>query len=1558
MKHSHVMFLVLFACMVCAASLSAERVDIGVPTADGNDVQVSVVSSEPNRTVLRVELVGFDLSPTTIDQTTYYEVTCRGEYNHVSSGEPNLPSPVHSLIVPVGSKVSIRVTDVEYRDFDKTAVAPSKGNLLRTVDPQTVPYEFGPVYSSDEWWPHTPVRVGEPYILRDFSGVAVEVFPFQYRASDQALRALLSMTVEITAEGGDPMSVTEPKSMVATFDEVYGNHFLNYGVATAKYPHVSEVGDMLIIAADALVDGLDTFIEWKKQKGIQVKLALLSEVSPGADTTQIHDYIRDEYNANPNLAFVLLVGDATEFRAPYGGFSGYEGPCDPIYGRVAGTDNYPDVIVGRFSDHQAYYINRIAQHGIYYERDLVDDGNADWLTRSLGIATYEQGSTSHMQALVTYLTLHGYVVDALYETYSYNPPYTEVVDAINDGRGYVNYAGHGSWGGWATTNFNVNYFNQLNNVGKLPFIVSAACLNGAYDMGECFAERWLKEADPSGNPEGAVGVWMSSRQSSWTGGQIGQDHVASLLMLGQNRTLGGLFFNALCRVTEYGDVRAAEIWTVFGDPSVMVRTGVPEPLQASHTTTVPWDGTVYSVTVTDPNTSQPVAGAVCALYCGSELQGSAVTDANGLADIPLDPGVPMYCNDAVLTVTGFNRETLQESVAVLHDLLIETEPLPDTRNCIENPLEPQGYWIECEVFSSHPLDGAATVRWCNNGGEHWYNLPMTDLGDGRWGVYLPLQYAGQLIQYVILAENTNNDQYMTPEYSLQVIAFGVDLAVEDSAQAGFYGKTVWYDLTVTNAGILDDSYQLSAINDDWSTRIYESTGQLEIMASPLLQMDESYTFKVAVDVGSATVGDADTLGIVATSGIGAEYTDQVVLIAVSEGVTQPLPFAEYFGDAFLSDQKWDVMFNCSPVDDADYGTPNCWPGAMQLARGGILHGGCSTTLTSLPIDIPDDGQTYYLEYWIECGGSANVPEIGDDLEVHFLNDAGYWTYVNRHERLLKPDHRFRCIRYEIPEHGRHPGFQVRFTSLAVNNYPTGDDPEPPVGDTVLDVWYLENVHIGIEPLVDVPILTSPADGASSQSAYPTLAWQAVSGATQYQVVIDTNSINGHVHARGETDGLSWTVSPYLPVGTFKWKVRARGDMTPWGEWSTERTYTRTPYIPPPSCPVLFAKQDGEFVEHNPLLTACEQSDYRDIVTDYYHVGSDVTAESGRVVFQLREMEDEVTYLKDFRLMTVDHSSDSKVAVGVDGSIQLYQETVAPVSVVDQSGRDVTGLLAAQDGEAFEANGAGYLDITFDPPAGCDGAELLLPGGIKDLCNITKLTDGNPVELSHTQVALQTESGTLVEAAVIPSRTRAYTAAVPISRAAYADGGLTVRLSWNNSYRSDCVMLGVVLEDQPVVTRLNAVAEVVTSGKRDGTSEYGDDGALVLRKGDVVEYQFDIGTPVASGSTRDFVVVATGRYEPVYHLTDGQLPDRYELYANYPNPFNPTTTIAFALPEAQKVTIEIYNVLGEKVTTLVDGRMVAGYHSLEWDAGEYASGVYLYRLKAGDFVETRKMVLLK
>jgi len=89
-----------------------------------------------------------------------------------------------------------------------------------------------------------------------------------------------------------------------------------------------------------------------------------------------------------------------------------------------------------------------------------------------------------------------------------------------------------------------------------------------------------------------------------------------------------------------------------------------------------------------------------------------------------------------------------------------------------------------------------------------------------------------------------------------------------------------------------------------------------------------------------------------------------------------------------------------------------------------------------------------------------------------------------------------------------------------------------------------------------------------------------------------------------------------------------------------------------------------------------------------------------------------------------------------------------------------------------------------------------------------------------------------------------------------------------------------------------------------------------------------------------------------------LPTEYNLYQNYPNPFNPVTTIKYDIVKAQDVKVTVFDILGIEIATLVNEQQKPGSYQVKWDALNVSSGIYFYQLRTKEFIDTRKMILLK
>lgn len=109
----------------------------------------------------------------------------------------------------------------------------------------------------------------------------------------------------------------------------------------------------------------------------------------------------------------------------------------------------------------------------------------------------------------------------------------------------------------------------------------------------------------------------------------------------------------------------------------------------------------------------------------------------------------------------------------------------------------------------------------------------------------------------------------------------------------------------------------------------------------------------------------------------------------------------------------------------------------------------------------------------------------------------------------------------------------------------------------------------------------------------------------------------------------------------------------------------------------------------------------------------------------------------------------------------------------------------------------------------------------------------------------------------------------------------------------------------------------------------------------------------------FGMIGTLNVNPIGIINqNSEVPGEYQLYQNYPNPFNPSTQIKFDLPNTGFVKMTIYDIIGNELVTLVNQQLKAGKYSVNWDAANYPTGVYMYKITSGNFTATKKMMLVK
>jgi len=676
------LFLLSVLFFICSGLFAAQEEWITLSNSNSYAVGVNVISSNENLIEIEYQLNGFYKKPVEINGEKYSKIILPDESIFLEKGFPELPRINRSVIIPAKAKMIARVVDYEIEEFRNIKIIPSKGNLLRSVNPEDVPYTFSDFYATDSWFPQEIVTTYDPYILRDARGMVVEVHPFQYNPAQKILRVYKNVRIKVENVGLDNINtldvdLADKRKVVRDFLTIYERRFINF--KNNRYDLVPEIGSMLIISADEYYDAVLPLVEWKNQKGILTTLKSITEIG-GNTQSNIMAEIQNAYSNN-DLAFVLLVGDADDVVP-------HSIKKDPLYVLLAGYDHYPDAFISRFCATYVSDVENQVNRSIRYERDVEQLGG-DWYHKGTGVAsnlgTGDDGEYDweHLRNIRAQLLAYNYThVDELYDgTHGGgdapgNPTPGMVATAINDGRSLVNYTGHGGQTSWTTSGFSNTHIDGLSNGFKMPLVFCVACYNGQFYNGECFGEHWLK-AGTTDSPNGAIACYASSHSQSWSPPMEAQDECDSLLIYEESLTIGGLCFNGSCSMMDqygYNGQDEYDHWILFGDGSIQIKTDNAEMMTVVHSSVIPLGSTTYDVEVVG------IEGALIGLYMDNILYGYGYTDETGNATIQLIEDL-VTPGEMTLTVTAYNKLPYITTIDAI--VPVQVTISPDTINVNE-----------------------------------------------------------------------------------------------------------------------------------------------------------------------------------------------------------------------------------------------------------------------------------------------------------------------------------------------------------------------------------------------------------------------------------------------------------------------------------------------------------------------------------------------------------------------------------------------------------------------------------------------------------------------------------------------------------------------------------------------------------------------------------------------------------------------------------------------------------------------------------------------------------
>jgi len=546
-----------------------------------------LVSSSPDETVFQFKLDSYDVKRVQAAGSETVVLTAPHAGQIMKKGAPDLLKFSEAIIVPDRGKMKVKLVDATYVDFEDFRIAPSKGNLLRSINPETIPFVFGNEYKRDAFFPGKLAEVGKPYVARDFRGQAVLIYPFQYNPVKNTLRVYTSMTLKVMKEGdkGDnEFTRNQPldyNNLNDEFKSVYSRHFLNFNAleksnSSLQYTPVQpNIGNMLIVSHADFMDEMAGFVTWKESYGYNVDMVSYATIGSAA---ALKTYVANYYNTN-GLVFLLLVGDNAQVPVS----STTAGDSDANYGFIVGSDHYQDIFVGRFSAETAAHVTTQVDRTIYYERDLAS--SATWFRKAVGMASSEgpghlgEYDATHMDYIMTDLTNYGYTISKNYQT---GGTAANLTTLINNGTGTMWYCGHGNYDGWyCGWSFLNAQVAALTNSNMLPAIFSVACQVGNFKSYTCFCEYWLRELNGT-YPAGAAAHAGSTINQSWNPPMDAQDEMCDILISssGPKRTFGGVFVNGMFKMIDINGTAGsdmADTWVCFGDASLQLRTpGTPD----------------------------------------------------------------------------------------------------------------------------------------------------------------------------------------------------------------------------------------------------------------------------------------------------------------------------------------------------------------------------------------------------------------------------------------------------------------------------------------------------------------------------------------------------------------------------------------------------------------------------------------------------------------------------------------------------------------------------------------------------------------------------------------------------------------------------------------------------------------------------------------------------------------------------------------------------------------------------------------------------------------------
>jgi len=621
---------------------------------------VQLISDDDLSAVIKVELPGFRINEFSANGKTYHSISC-GEGLITEVGYPEISYISKILAIPDNGSVSVEVLETSpVQVFKGINIPPARESWIESK-PETPYVENTLAYESENLYPGNAAKMDEPVVFRDFRIARISIFPIRYSPSRHEIQAVSSITVKVSYTPGNGVNPkTSPRRSIApSFAKLYRNFIFNYEqVLQRRYDGMEEGYDyMLCIMPDEYYNSFQVYANWKHKTGTYTHSTKFSEIGASANNpTAVKNHIIDAYNNWPvPPTHVLILGDDGYAPVKYVSLQGWTFVNEEYFVELDGSDYFPDMFIGRFGHQTDYRLQVMINKFLSYEKTPYVQNTA-WFKKGIVCADSQFPSQRWAKTFAAYEMANFGNFTSVDSVWDGSPCYgnvTTILNALNEGRSFLNYRGQGWSDGWHPDHnciaFHTSNLSSLNNGQMSTFVTSIGCGVAMFDAngGNCFGEEFTEMGTltdirgacafvgPTSNTHTTYnnyidrGIYLNMFETSSGSLQL-VDSPGEALVAGK-LYMYSIFGNG-DPYTEYH----FKVYCVLGDPSLHVWKDVPQNVTVVHPDTVVNGFSQISVTVNYTNSGLPVPKAqIC--ISGDDVYAIGLTDNNGNALLNIEP---------------------------------------------------------------------------------------------------------------------------------------------------------------------------------------------------------------------------------------------------------------------------------------------------------------------------------------------------------------------------------------------------------------------------------------------------------------------------------------------------------------------------------------------------------------------------------------------------------------------------------------------------------------------------------------------------------------------------------------------------------------------------------------------------------------------------------------------------------------------------------------------------------------------------------------------------------